>query len=236
MSYQWQNPITGVVRIIREVLGSDPAAEVPREKWGELLLARMDFCEQVVPSDCRNLLYFIQDAAANNWLDLGGREEYIRALKLEPQMVDWALEGLKATRPDVAVEFAAAAEIGKKLLTKGGDRKSVAFKDQSSNTQLIPVSKKWDAAYIRARLERDGHTEQLQKIERGETSAHAVAVELGWRSRMVQCAPTVDGFVRAIRKHLTEAEQTDLIASLASRMEPSIDGSPVAPRASNARE
>ncbi len=39
---------------------------------------------------------------------------------------------------------------------------------------------------------------------------------------MVQCAPSATAS-RAIRKHLTEAEQTDLIASLASTMKPSTE-------------
>ncbi len=96
----------GGVTIHREPINSDSAAEVPRDQWRELLAARREFCERKLPHDCRLLLFFIQDGAASEWLGLGGREEYIRdGLKLEPQMVEWALDGLKATRPDAAVEF-----------------------------------------------------------------------------------------------------------------------------------
>jgi hypothetical protein len=192
----------GGVTVRREPIGSDPAAEVPRDQWGELLAARRAFCEQVVPGDCRNLLFFVQDAAANDWLGLDGREEYIRALKLEPQMVDWALEGLKATRPDMAVKFEDAVKLGSAKHAGPGRGKKT-----SRDTRGLGESD--TAAYIRGRLERDGHTDLLARVERGEVSAHAAAVALGWRTRMVQVAPTVEGFTRAIQKHLSPKKQDE---------------------------
>ncbi len=191
----------GGVTIRREPLGSDLAAEVPRDQWGELLDARREFCVRKVPHDCRLLLFFIQDAAANNWLDLGGRDEYIRALKLEPQMVEWALDGLKATRPDVAVEFEAAVKLGK----NGGVRVK-----QSSVTR--PLGKQCNAAYIRARLERDGYTELLARVESGEVTANAAAIAMGWRPRMASVTLTVDGFAHAIERHLSPKQQAELYA------------------------
>jgi hypothetical protein len=120
------------------------------------------------------------------------------------------------------------------LMVNGGDRKSEAFErqqlqqhggdrksgNQFSITKLKSVSARSDAAYIRARLERDGHTELLAKIERGDTSAHAVAVELGWRARMVQVAPTVDGFRRAVERYLSAEQQTELSLALRPPTQP----------------
>ncbi len=124
------------------------------------------------------------------------REQYIRdGLKLDPKMVKWALESLQATRPDVAVGYGDAVELGK----KGGDRKSAEFKDQSGNTSL-KLGRENNAAYVIATLKRDGHAEILAKIERGEMKPYAAAVELGWRHRMVQHAATVEGFQRAIER------------------------------------
>jgi hypothetical protein len=218
------------VRILRETLCSDLGVEVPREKWAELLLARRDFCQQVVPQDCRQLLFFIQDGAANDWLGLGGREQYIRdGLKLEPKMVEWALEGLTATRPDVAVKFDDAVTLG--LRVNGGDRKSVTFQeaqqlmqhggDRKNQSDNITLKRGTQSAYIRARLERDAadteHPEKqtiavrlLPRVQSGEISAHAAAIEAGFRQRLVQVSPTVAGFARAIRKHLGEADQSEL--------------------------
>jgi hypothetical protein len=70
------------------------------------------------------------------------------------------------------------------------------------------------AAYIRARLERDGHTEELAAIERKETTAHAVAVKLGWRKPQIQLCPTVEGYAESIKRHLNPEQQAQLIAAL----------------------
>jgi hypothetical protein len=201
------------VTIRREPINSDPASEVPRDQWSELLSARREFCERKLPHDCRLLLFFIQDAAANNWLDLGGREEYIRALKLEPKMVEWALQGLQATRPDVAVEFADAVEQGKLRATAGAPEgnKNASKQNNSGNTRIESLGKANNAAYIRARLERDGHTSLLRQIEHGGTTAHAAAVEMGYRARMVQHPPTVEGYARSARRYLDPTEIAALI-------------------------
>ena len=139
------------------------------------------------------------DRFGAHWLGLGGREQYIRdGLKLDPKMVEWALEGLQATRPDVAVGFADAVQLGHAKHAGPGR----GHKTDSNTTRFGR-----DAAYIQARLKRDGHTELLAKIDNGELSANAAAVELGWRSRMVQHPATVEGFARAIERSLSEREQ-----------------------------
>lgn len=194
------------VTIHREPINSDSAAEVPRDQWPELLAARREFCERKLPHDCRLLLFFIQDGAASEWLGLGGREQYIRdGLKLEPQMVEWALDGLKATRPDVAVEFEDAVKLGQAKHAGPGRGKKTA-----SNTSGLSLGKRCNAAYIRARLERDGHTELLAKVERGEASANAAAIGLGWRTRRIQVAPTVQGFASSAQAHLSPEQRLEL--------------------------
>lgn len=60
--------------------------------------------------------------------------------------------------------------------------------------------------HIRARLRRDGQLELLEKLDRGQTSAHAVAIQLGWRTRQIHVPVTVPGFERAIRTHLNRAQ------------------------------
>ena len=90
-----------------------------------------------------------------------------------------------------------------------------------SSTHIKPLRESHGVDYIRARLKRDGHTELLQKIERGEVSANAAAVKAGFRARMVQVAPTVDGFLRAIERHLSPEQQTELSLALRPPTQPS---------------
>lgn len=60
--------------------------------------------------------------------------------------------------------------------------------------------------YLIRRLKRD-LPELASRVISGELSAHAAAVEAGIRQRMVQVPTTPDGFIRAIRKYLTEQER-----------------------------
>lgn len=95
-----------MVRIIRPPLCGDRAAEVPQNQWHTLLVERQRFCSNVVPRDCRMLLFFVEDAAASNWLGFADRETYIReGLGMDPEMVSWALEGLKKTDPEEALSL-----------------------------------------------------------------------------------------------------------------------------------
>jgi hypothetical protein len=81
-------------------------------------------------------------------------------------------------------------------LQLGGDRKPTNSDDQVGDTKLIGHT----APYYRARLERDvadaKHPEKqavaqrlLPRVESGEISAHAAAIEAGFRQRLVQVAP-----------------------------------------------
>jgi hypothetical protein len=107
------------------------------------------------------------------------------------------------------------------LQRHGGDHKSEAFKqtqsqphsdNQPRNTRLIGASD--NAAYIRARLERDGKPELLAKIDRGEISAHAAAIEAGIRHRMISHRPTVQGFLNAAHGHLSPEQRLELKEAL----------------------
>jgi hypothetical protein len=60
-----------------------------------------------------------------------------------------------------------------------------------------------DQTYAIKRLKRD-RPDLAEKVVRGEVSAHAAAIEAGFRRRLVQVEPTVEGFDRAIAKHLPE--------------------------------
>ena len=119
-------------------------------------------------------------------LDYADEDDFIRrGFGLEPETVHEALVMLRRMKPDWAVPYQAAADIGR-TLRAGKGRPKESKRDKSSDTRNTAIGKKCDATYYRARLERDGKTQELAAIERGETTAHAVAVKLGWRKSRIQ--------------------------------------------------
>lgn len=167
------------LKIIRPPLCADRADQVPREQWAELISERRNFCQQVLPSDCRMLLFFVDDAQGSQWLGYGSRDEYLRnGLGLDPQQVRWAIDGLQQIQPNKPIGYDWAQKLGK----RGGDRRSEkARADQPSNRNLIKGGT--NRAYILARLDRDGHVELAAKVRAGNLSANAAANEAGFRKK-----------------------------------------------------
>ena len=58
-------------------IASDRAGEIAPASWGDLMSERHRFCTQYLPKDSRNLLFFVEDGAANQWLSFGSNEHYI---------------------------------------------------------------------------------------------------------------------------------------------------------------
>jgi hypothetical protein len=83
-----------------------------------------------------------------------------------------------------------------------------------------------NSPYIRARLKRDSQDEELPqvererkaellvKVERGEISSHAAAIEAGIRQRMISHQPTVACFLRAATRWLSADERQQLAEAL----------------------
>lgn len=88
----------------------DPASDVPSDKWPTLLRERRTFCRCIMPSDFRLLLFFVEDGAKTDWLGLGSRDAYLRAIGLDPEMVGLAQRGLELTVPDIMEMVVDAAE------------------------------------------------------------------------------------------------------------------------------
>src|SRR5215831_11067107 len=143
------------------ISAQDNPADIPKEKWQRLVDARCAFAKVRLPYDCRELLRFIEEMRTFDMvatLGYADENDFIRrGLELDPETVREALLMLERMKPEWAVPFQAAADIGRTLYTKGGDRKSGAFKDQRSNTPLKSLGSLKNAEYIRARLKRDGH-------------------------------------------------------------------------------
>lgn len=163
------------VRINSGLHGGEEAACIPRHQWRDLVDARAMHCNSGLRQDCRALVFYLNDAAANDWLGFGGRDEYIRdGLRLDVDIVEWAVEGLRKLDGEYAVRLVDAVQLGR----HGGDRRSAEAIDQGNNVTLIQRGN--SETYTIARLRRDA-PELADAVVRGELSANAAAIKAGFR-------------------------------------------------------
>lgn len=119
---------------------------------------------------------------------------------------------------------AARAQHAPDLAEHGGDRKSEASKDQGNQVTLIQRGQSGD--YLLARLKRD-HPEVLARLQQGEfPSIRAAAIAAGLLTPSDSVPRTLDGYERAIRRHLSPDQQRELAQRLLSNR----TRAPVSPR------
>lgn len=189
------------VKVLRPPLCGDSAADVPREHWPLLLEERRRFCHESLPHDCRLLILFVEDGAKADWLGFADRESYIRdGLGLDPELVEWAIEGLSKTDPNAAVSLDRAVVLGK----HGGKR---VRGGQGNN---ITLDRGTNPDYTLARLRRD-NPELAEQVEQGALSANAAAIQAGFRKPMLSIPKEPEGAARAIKRHFTASEIETLI-------------------------
>lgn len=167
--------------IIRPPVCSDAAESMPQNQWPLLIKERRTFCREVLPSDCRLLLFFIEDAERSRWLGYETRDQYLRdGLQLDPEVVDLALKGLRLTDPQKAIGLDEVVILGKRGRPKTGEEKgdNVTLKSRGNAR-----------AYTLARLVRDGETDLAAKVRAGEISANAAALKAGFRKKPLKRCP-----------------------------------------------
>lgn len=191
--------------------------DVPRDQWITLVRERRDFLKIKLAYDCRCLLEWLQEAdKLEVWKATGfdSLDDMIRrGWELEPELVEWALIGLKSLKPTEAIPFEAAVEAGRRK--KGNPTGNNQYKKQSGNNNNVIISTEVQGntrSYLRDRLRRK-HPEIFAKLET-YPSVRAAALEAGIVKPMVQHQPTVEGFVRALKKHLTKSQINEVIVLL----------------------
>lgn len=168
----------GSVRIRGGTLCGDAALEVGEEEWPELVRTRREFCEKVVPRDCRLLLFFVKDAEDAGWLGYENRDSYLRdGLNLDPELVQWALRGLEKTRPDEAVALADAVVLGKHGAPPGNKNAAKQKEQNKGGRSTFEFGKNTKVHWI-ARLDRD-RPDLAARVRSGELKAKTAAREAG---------------------------------------------------------
>lgn len=192
------------LRIIRPPASGDHAGDVPRSQWDELLLERRTFCSVYLPQDCRNLMFFVEDGAANDWLGLGSRERYLReGLGLDPQLVAWALDGLRQLRPDEAAGLDQAVVLGKHGRPKKGEEKG--------GVTTLTANQKNTVKHILARLKRD-HPDIAERFAAGEFKSTRAAA----RAAGIKVDATPIQLLRRTWKRATPEERAAFLAEVTS--------------------
>ena len=183
--------ITAVTIDSGPVEADDRLENVPRERWRSLMIERRRFLATHLPYDCRNLLQFVEDAELMyEACGFKSTEAYIReGLGLDPVQVHWAIEGLRRMKPDEAIEYSRAIEIGKADAedranqSRQGQRTDLVDNDNDViNDVGRPTGTSRAAALRRLRKDRpDIHARVLA----GELTPHAGMVEAGFRKKTV---------------------------------------------------
>lgn len=202
-----------LVRILREPIASDLAAETPRAQWADLMEMRRLFCTQYLPKNCRNLLFFMTDGEANDWVGYGSREAYLRdGLGLEPEMVDWAVVGLRKMRPDEDPPLSDAVQIGRltaQQLAQSGEVPALRNAEggrpgKGEKRDTVSHSGGTSATYLVAKLKRDA-PEFAERLAAGEfRSARACALAAG----IIQETSALTKLRRAWRAATAEERET----------------------------
>jgi hypothetical protein len=103
----------------------------------------------------------------------------------------------------------------KRLEGHGGDRRS-----EGLQADIVSLKGGNQREYLLARLERDGQTDLLARIERGDLSAHRAAIEAGYVKPTMTVPADPVAMARALRRRLTPAQITELMAALGEPADP----------------
>lgn len=139
------------------VSAMDDPESIPVEKWDQLIRARYRYLAINLPSDCRYLLQFIHEAERfKMWekvehLDMatGDRRPYkdmndfiCNAFELDPEKVQWAIDGWKMLKPSEPVPFEVAITAGKKAQVIDAINQHPDWNDVRV-AESIPCSRSW---------------------------------------------------------------------------------------------
>jgi hypothetical protein len=194
----------------------DKLSDTPREQWPALLRERRMYIETQFEYDCRCIVQYLAEAE-DFYEELGyeSADQMIQQeLLIRPEWVRIAVDWLtQQDRPQPVTK----AEVEVALQSHGGDRRSdMARKAKADQGDNVTLKRGNEAAYLKARLERD-HPEIAEALDRGEhRSARAAAIAAGIIKPVpsVRLVDDVSAVARKLRQHLTQQQITALVEAL----------------------
>jgi hypothetical protein len=169
------------------------------------------FLKSNLSTDCRSLFEFLQRAESHGWPLYGTRDRYIEeGLGLPVQSVDWAAQGLEIVGRNKPVPFEKAKALGKPGNPTGTNQHTPEEDRKGSDYNGSSEDVGRGASYIEARLARDAQTDPqaadvMERYGRGELTAHAAAVEMGWRKRQDRTTK-----FRSLWRNATDEERSQI--------------------------
>lgn len=192
----------------------ESALKIPRDRWKLLAMSRRRWAEVDLAGDCRLLRTVVAEAPMMaQELGHDSADRFLTDyLGLDLDLVQRVVSWLDQEQPTEAVPLERA-----NLLSHGGDRRSdQACQARENQRDNITLKRGTQAAYLKARLERD-HPEQAAALERGEhRSARSAAIAAG----IIKPVPVVRlvadpaKVAAAIRKHLDPQQVASLVEEL----------------------
>jgi hypothetical protein len=195
---------------------------VPPDKWHALMLSRRTFLHTHLPYDCRELLRFIEEAEQMyEPLGFASVADFIRrGFDLEPEQVDWAIEGLRRFAPDEAMPYLRAVELGKKARDlddkdrrdqrpAGRPAKAESLYNNETDIQDYKAPTGTSAAAALRRLRKD-RPDIHARVLAGEITPHAGMVEAGFRKRAERKPLSALERIKKLLRKLTAAERDEL--------------------------
>lgn len=205
------------VTIHRGLEARDNLRSIEPGLWPELIGEYRFFCKRALPADCRELLRMTNEGKQVGWAGYGNRDSYVRdGLGLDPQAVNWALEGLRIAGEKAAIGYETAQDIGRQAaqaqaMAQPNGVAAVAkhgFNQHTGGGSITTSSLGRGAAYIIAKLKRD-RPDVAERLAAGEfRSARAAAREAG----LVREHPLTD--LRRAWKRASEAERDTFRAEI----------------------
>jgi hypothetical protein len=170
-------------------------ADIPKERWKQLVREKRNFLATKINYDCRCLVEFCEEAEIV-WSDLGyeSAADMIRnGYELEPVEIELAVAWLRHNEPQ--------AEVGLDAIKQKVAEAKIDTTKQGQRNDLLPDNVRKssggnDTEYTLRRLARDC-PEMLDKIESGELSVNAAAVKAGIRKRPSKAEICVSAFRKA---------------------------------------
>ena len=181
---------------------TDKFNDTPRDRWGLLLIAKRSFLVTNLPYDCRCLIEFCEEAK-EVYAELGyaSSEQMIReGYELEPSNVELAVVWLRANGTDKPVAFGDIVPLPTSDQTER-PRNPNGRKGKESVDNVNRLKGGNDTDYTLRRLARDC-PEMLDRIEAGELSVNAAAIQAGIRKKPTQ----EDICLRSFKKCSNHAE------------------------------